>query len=266
MPDLKRTLLIDTEGSSTSVRHLIKPDDMGSVILRECEALADVEKVYWEVHRGEIECDVVVIDTLDALATTNRHQYVRIESGVPSTTTVGAIDKIWGKQLDGRRMWQRASDPLIMLCRQFRSLSAGPNGKLTIFLMHEKKAEDEADKTIKGGPGANPMLLSDVMAFSDDVFRIRALVRPTAINGKNYQKGDRVLRMATSEDLRTKIRIGRWIKYDDDLVDPDLFKIQTIMQEFFPRRLCVFGPWGAGKTSLACSFSDPEILKHQPTS
>jgi hypothetical protein len=255
---MKKTLLIDTEGGATSVRHLI---NAGHVIVEDAPTLDAVEKVYWKLHRGQIECDVVVIDTVTALATTTRHDFVRIESKVASTVTDGAISRIWATQVDGRRMWQRASDPLIMLLRQFRSLSSGPDGKLTIFCCHERTREDESDRAMKGGPAVNPMLLADVIPFSDDVFRLRALVRPTAVLGKQHPKGTRLLFMATSEDLMTKIRIGQWIKYDDELAEPDLFRLEQVMQEFFPRRLTIFGNPGSGKTTLACSFSDPQLAE-----
>lgn len=254
---VRKTLLLDTEGGATSIRHLEKA---GTVEVVETPTLDDVEKVFWQLRRKERTCDVLVLDTLDALATTNRHEYVRKEAGVPATTTDGAIRKIWDKQLDGRRMWQRASDPMIMLLRQLRSLSSGPDGILTVFCCHQRMREDENDKAMKGGPGVNPMLLGDIMPFSDDVFRLRALVRPAVANGKQtYPKGTHLLYMATSEDLMTKIRIGPGIDYPEELADPNLFEVERIMGDFFPRRLTVFGAYGAGKTTFACSLSDPAL-------
>jgi hypothetical protein len=260
---LRKTLLIDCEGGATSVRHLV---NAGHVLLEEAPTLDDVEAVFWKLRRGEYpDVGVVSLDTVTALATTNRHLFVRKESGVPSTVKEGAISRIWDKQLDGRRMWQRSTDPLIMLLRMYRSLSSGPDGLLTIFTAHERMREDETDRAVKGGPAVNPMLLGDIVPFSDDVFRLRALVRPASVvsNGipKQYPKGTRFLHMATSEDLMTKIRIGSWIKYDDELAEPDLFRLEQVMGDFFPRRLTIFGNPGAGKTTLACSFSDPDLAK-----
>jgi hypothetical protein len=252
-----KTLLIDTEGGATTVNHLI---EAGHVIREEAESLDAVEKVLWKAHRREYGDDLgcIVLDTLTALMTTNRHLYVRKESGVASSVQEGAIGRIWDKQLDSRRMYQRSSDPMIMMCRQFRSL-ASHLGVLTIITAHEGKREDEQDKSMKGGPAVNPMLLADVMPFSDDVFRVQALVRPRAVGGKTYPKGTRLLYMAENEDMMTKIRIGRHLTAPEYMEDPDLYKLQGIMQEFFPRRLTLFGPWGAGKTALSTSLSDPTI-------
>ena len=129
---LKRTLLVDTEGGTLTVRHLIRnfwnPDSRTAQVINEdgmvdvefAPKLADVEKVLWRLRRNGYadNYDVVVLDTLTALASTHRHDVIFKRTGLNPEEIAPNILKLGSEQRD----WGVASDNLIIILRQFRSL------------------------------------------------------------------------------------------------------------------------------------------------
>src|SRR5437667_240238 len=67
-----KTLLIDIEGGSASVKDKIGPE----LDVYSAPSYAAVEHLFWEIQKGELEADVVVIDTLTTWANTTRQDVV----------------------------------------------------------------------------------------------------------------------------------------------------------------------------------------------
>jgi hypothetical protein len=112
-----------------------------------------------------------------------------------------------------------------------------------------------AVKTI--GPAVSPQLLSDILDFTDDAFRITSGKKSEKIDGREYPKKTRILRIGESEEHATKIRISRHLNAPDILINPSLWTIKATLKDFMPDHMVLFGPRGAGKTTFTCSFSDP---------
>lgn len=261
------TLLVDTERGSTTVRDLIRSEwstdekgvrsekivnPEGTVIVEHAPTLEIFEKTYWRIRKGEYNPapDVVVIDTLSALATTHRHTVIMKRTGIAEGSVFTNMLKLGSEQRD----WGTASDNLIMILRQYRGLNL-----LTIINSHERFREDDTTKEKKIGPAVNAMLLADIMDFTDDAFRLSAIDAPQKVENVTYPKGTRFLRMTQSDTHFTKIRVAPKQKVPDLLPDPDLWKMKEVMGAFMPSRLLIFGSRGAGKTRYACSFSDPAL-------
>lgn len=264
------TLLLDTEDGSITVRDLTarvlrysggkwseEPghNPAGHVTVAHTPDLKAMETMFWRIRRGEITPapQVVVIDSLTALAGTHRHKVIFQRTGIniESSSIADNMLKLGSEQRD----WGTASDNLIMLLRQFRGLPL-----VTIFNCHERDREDESSKTKKTGPALNAMLLADVLDFTDDAFRLTAAETDLAINSIRFKRGTRFLRMAQSESHFTKIRVAPNQAVPELLDDPSLWKVKEVLKDFFPNRFVIFGPRGAGKTRFSCTLSDPEKL------
>jgi hypothetical protein len=266
-----QTLLLDTEQGSITVRDLVKTEwstvdgkrtsiernPKGHVTIEHTPDLKTLEDAYWRIKRGQYDPmpQVVVIDTLTALAGTHRHNVIFKRTGITLSETNRVVDKMM--QLGSSQAdWGTASDNLIMILRQFRGLPI-----VTIFNCHERLREDESNnKEKKLGPALNAMLLSDVLDFTDAGFRLSTIDTKTSVEGKFFEKGTRFLRMTQSENHFTKIRVAPGQPIPELLPDPSLWKVKDVMKDFFPNRFVIFGTRGAGKTRFAATFSDPKLL------
>jgi hypothetical protein len=270
-----QTLVIDTENGSITIRDLVArefrtdekgvrvetpgPNPKGYVTVEHAPTLKLVEQAFWRIRRGEYAPAprVVVIDSTTALNGTHRHAVIFKRTGFdPSTTSIADnMMKLGSEQRD----WGTASDNQIMIYRQFRGLPL-----LTIFTCHERMREDESNKTMKTGPALNAMLLSDMLDFTDDAFRISSTDAKQSIDGKIHEAGTRFLRMGHSEQFFTKLRCSpelmKQVSANPLMTDPDLWKVRSLLGDFFPNRIVIFGPRGAGKTRFAASFADPSRI------
>jgi hypothetical protein len=265
------TLLLDTEAGSITVRDLVKTEwstadgkrtsiernPKGHVTIEHTPDLKTLEDAYWRIKRGQYDPmpQVVVIDTLTALAGIHRHNVIFKRTGITLSETNRIVDKMM--QLGSSQAdWGTASDNLIMILRQFRGLPI-----VTIFNCHERLREDESNNKEKRlGPALNAMLLSDVLDFTDAGFRLSTIDTKTSVEGKFFEKGTRFLRMMQSENHYTKIRVAPGQPIPELLPDPSLWKVKDVMKDFFPNRFVIFGTRGAGKTRFASTFSDPKLL------
>lgn len=273
----KRTLLVDTEGGSLSVRHLIRNhwkkenglrtatvyNPEGLVDVEEAPLLADVDAALWRLRsepgspKGYPDrYDVVVLDTITALAMQHRHTVIFERTGIRENAIISNLLKLGSEQRD----WGTATDNMMMVLRQYRSLPC-----VTIFTAHESIKEDETTKETKIGPAVNKQLLGDLLNFTDDAFRLSAVMKPTTYEDKIYPARTRFLRMAQSDQHFTKIRIGVGMHHPELLPDPDLWKVRTVLGPFFANRFLIFGSAGAGKTSFACSLSTASIPDSKTT-
>lgn len=271
---LRRTLFLDTERGTTSIRELIRkewytnPDGQRSELVRNPDAFVDVEfcetfgqlqAAYWRIMRGQydVKYDCVVLDSTTALASSHRRTVV-LQSLTKSTEKTSKFDFKNIKESDlidlvpDQREWGITNSNLITIFWPIRRLPM-----LTIFTAHERLNEDKVQQTKNIGPALSPQLLGDILDFTDDAFRITSSKSDETIEGQRYTKGTRVLRIAESEKHATKIRISRHIKIPDILVNPSLWTVKNTLKDFFPDHMIVFGPRGAGKTTFCASLSDP---------
>ena len=274
------TLFLDTEAGTTSIRDLIGKEwrtdeqgnrtsitrnDSGLVTVEHCETLAQLSAAYWRVKRKQYDPmpHVVALDSLTALAASHKVTIVR-ES---QKAAAAKAKTIWRENLEGAALLDLVPDQreygitnhnIIDVLWPIRRLP-----QLTIFTAHDRINEDSVSKDKKIGPAVSPQLLSDVLNFTDDAFRLTSCPKPETIDGKMYPKKTRVLRIDESTDYSTKIRISRKMTIPEILVNPTLWTVRDTLKDFMPDHLVLFGPRGAGKTVFCASFSDPSVY---PTS
>lgn len=260
----KITVLVDTERSYLSVAHLVRSEanPTGTVIRIAAPKYAPVMETINLLRRqalpGMVDADyanlgAVVLDTASRLADTTRRALV-------AETEIGAdLWKMRDKLFPQQRDWGNMSD---MLARIFEAYGSWADQQNVPFLLlcHESKRTDEATGVQKGGPDANPKLLSEIIENSDYVWRIWREEASIKLDNKQYPKNTHFLRMTTSESKMTKMRLPPDYseKLTDNLPNPTLSQAFSLLGPFVPNVLTVFGPPGAGKTTFACTLSDPK--------
>lgn len=226
------------------------------VTVEHCETFGQVQAAYWRIMRKQYDPmpDVVVFDSITAVASSHRRTVV-LESLVRSSKGVFKPDNIKDSDLidlvPDRREWGITNSNLITILWPIRRLP-----QLTIFTAHEKMNEDSVTTVKTIGPAVSPQLLSDILDFTDDAFRITSSKKSEKIDGKEYPKGTRVVRIGESEEHATKIRVSRHLKRPDILINPSLWTVRKTLKDFMPDHMVIFGPRGAGKTTFCASFSD----------
>jgi hypothetical protein len=257
----KVTILVDTERSYLSVSHLVRsPSNPGGHVIRvRAPKYADVLDAIQSLRRQALpdtttedygNLGAVVIDTASRLADTTRRALV-------AETEIGTdLWKIRDKLFPAQRDWGNMSDMLARVFEVYGSY-ADQQGIPFIMLCHESKRTDEATGALKGGPDANPKLLSEIVENSDYVWRIWREEAAVKLGDKSYPKNTHFLRMTTSEAKMTKMRLPP--EYSEKLIDnlpnPTLQTAFAQLGPFIPNVLTVFGPPGAGKTTFACTLS-----------
>jgi hypothetical protein len=241
------TLLLDTEDGWLPVKAGI---DAGTIVHRTINTYSKLEKALDELQRGKLDPmpDIIVIDTLSTFFTETRR-------ALPYGRTPGISNDRWTnrtKLLSTQQDWGASADLTIDCLAEYRYLPMP-----TIFLAHEKLSTDSTTGEKRIGPALSPMLLEDVRNKSDAIWRMRVIDQPKSVEGVKYDKGTRFLRIQTSEDLFTKIRVDPRMSASlpDEIVRPTLRRVRDVVTEWFPKRLTVFGPSGAGKTVFGCSLS-----------
>ena len=256
------TLYYDAERSYLSVAHLVRSEDnpAGLVLRHRINRLQDLTQSFTKLVEGKLlsEAEIqglraIVIDTVDRLAARARR-----ELAAGTTNMKQDIWTIRDKITPSQRDWGEMSDLLARTFENFASWCEDQQIPL-ILLCHEAMKEDEVTKEVKGGPALNDMLLKEVRDNSDYLWRVWREEREVTVDGKKYPKNTHFARLSTSEKKMTKVRIPP--NYSAKLVDqypnPTLPEIFSLLGPFTPNVLTIFGPSGAGKTTLANSLSDP---------
>lgn len=237
-----RVALIETERGEASVQHLI---DKGLVTVYPCSTFKEVEQTYWSIKRGDIKCDMVVIDTITTLATTTRQDVTLAESA-----------DLWADRervASQMRDWGKMSDLINRLMRLYRNLP-----QHSIFICHEGEREDLQSESKKKGPDLNPAIYKDIIAFSDVIARVNLAgiefpKDPKNPDGEKWPIGTRVLRLKPSDEATAGARVPEGVNLPAIIPDPTLGKIVEAFGGRLPRAITLYGVPKVGKTRLSCS-------------
>lgn len=256
----KVTLLIDTEKSYKSVAHLVRSESnpQGPVIRYRANTFKLAQAAVNDLRKGTIkgmsdkdELVLAVLDTLTGLATRTRWELRAPADGFTDLTAASL------KSTQGD--WGDMSDRCGRLLEYANAWSDQENIPFLV-LAHEGQRINETTQEKEGGPDLNNMLRGILLNNSDAAWRIWQEDKIIKLGDKSYPPDTHYLRLQTSQQFMTKKRIPR--KFAEKLPavvpDPNLVKLFQLLGEFSPLFWTVFGPQGGGKTTLACSLSDPD--------
>lgn len=277
----KISVVFDVERSYLSVAHLVKRHMLPSgeqiaqpggdhenahVIRVRCRSYKDVQDGFYNLKRGKLlskeemeNVGAIGLDTASRLADLTRRFIVNSQSQTDEYyDLIGKRDSQHPTQND----WGLASSVMSEICAKASSWCEDNNATFIIGA-HERLAEDEQDKAIKGGMDFNQKLLHEVEENSDYVWRCFREDNSTKIGTVTYPAKTYFAQVTTSAKKRTKVRMIPEIaaKMGDFRADPNLPDMFTILGEFKPVVLSLFGPPGGGKTTLMTSLSDPKWYK-----
>lgn len=251
MDKLLTTLLVDTEESRQSVQDLIDARTVDWIDARRFNA---VESAYRELWAKTIVADVVVVDTITTLATTTRQDLII------DPASSGGVAPLWDNRLNLKTKigdWGDMSDLLNRMLRAYRELP-----QITVFCCHEGERTDPTATTSieKRGPDLNAAVLRDVIAWSDAVIRVSVLGQTIEVDGETYGPETRCLRLKPSASAMAKTRAALGRPYPEILfvreTDNALRKLEAALG-YLPKKITLYGPSGAGKTTTATSLSRP---------
>ena len=271
------TIMIDCERSFRSVAHLIRSErnPTGRVIRVRAhlkakaletagEQLLKKRLPQWEggpvlTEQDYEDIEIISIDTLSHAADVSRRELTGIHGlGTiwDSRNNLTTSQRDWGVNTD---YLARAIEGIISYCDD--------NHKRLFLLSHQRAVEEIKDAPKVVTLDFNQKLLNEVGANSDYVWRMWREDKGIKVGDIMYPKGTHFLKMTSSENKATKMRLPYMYtdRLPDNLPNPTLGKVFGILrgfgEEFVPLVATVFGPWGCGKTTLACSLSDPNALE-----
>jgi hypothetical protein len=241
--------LLDADlGGSESVQDLIETERIVEIPLPSFVAF---EKAAVQLCRTVTKDDVVVVDTLSALANTTRGD-LRLGPEEP--------EDLWSKRslffgADKNYLTQyEATEKMIM--RHLKNLKTRCH---IITIVHEDEQVDPISMTKKRAPQLNQAFFGSLMASASDVFRLSMLFEDVKNSQGNvvHKAGTRVLYLQSAEGPdghiakhRTSREVAETIP--KGIVDPTMPKLMKTLQKN-PRWLVIYGPPGIGKTTFACS-------------
>lgn len=236
-------VLIDSERGARSVNHLVAS---GAVEVINANKFEDVENVVWQIIRNERKADGIIIDSITSLATTTRQDLI-VD---PAMMNNASLWQNRAKLTAAQRDWGNMSDLIGRLMRLLRDNTNVP----IIAICHEGEREDLTTGMDKKGPDLNAALLKEVIHFSDAVLRLSLLGATIEVEGQRYAPGTRVLRLIGNEQCMAKVRIpGNMPQPPEILPDPTKARFLKVVGEM-PHAVALYGPSGAGKTTLACEL------------
>lgn len=246
-----RIVHIDCDVSgSTSISHLVRS---GHVLTYRCPTFKDAEGVLWGLVRGAIQGDMVILDTLTALAGVARQDIVLEPSMAKQTPIWDNRDKIKAD----RDTYYKTGDVVNRLLRPLRELTIP-----SIFVAHERSTRgmesrsDPLTGTDKIIPNLQREINDNVFSFADGIVRLFPSPTPFEWEGQHVAAGTRLLLLTATSDSTAGVRVpGDKPPAPPFMIvpehDPYAFArfIHAIGDEI-PHNLMIYGPPKIGKTTF----------------
>jgi hypothetical protein len=238
--------LFNADGTGNDgIRHLIEEGKITEYI---CRSFDDFDRQAHSLMTKIGPDDYVILDTIGGLLETTRGD---IKLGGPD-------DLLWerlGSLMAGEVFGATYDASRILIMRRLTNLRNRRARIITVA--HERDQRDEGGLGSKSSkqraPAVSPRLYSDLLGRSSDMFRLTILTEPiTDREGKvRVPAGKRQLQLRITEDAVAKFQVRRELsdKIPPYIYEPTWEKLTKTLGKI-PSWLTIYGPPGAGKTSL----------------
>lgn len=235
-----KTLLLETERRSFSVTDRIA---VGDVQLVDVTNFKQLEGIVWDIYKGKIKFDFVVIDTLSQFVLRSRMQMMTEDAG-----DIG----IWDNKEKVKMTqpgWGILSDAMVRLILVLRD-----SPTTTIFVAHESTREIAEEGIERRSPDLNPAILNPLLNNCDIILRLFRAGREGELNKEKYTKTTPLARLIEDGKCVAKAStVGRSVVAPEIVVDPTLEKLRRAVGGALPGMILIYGSQGSGKTTLACT-------------
>lgn len=241
--------LLDADlGGTDSVDHLIKAGLVKHIPIHSFPAYEEIVAKLLPIVGPD---DLIILDTVTSFANTTRGD---MKLGTDLSASLWDKRSVYFSDKNYLTVYEAASQ---VIMRRLKNLRA--RGARIITTLHEDDQRDEISMTKKRAPAVNEAFYKALMAASSDVFPLSVVLEDQLDDQGNVKlaAGTRILHMRMSDDYVTKVHVPRHVseKLPRGIKDPTLPKLYSVLQKR-PSWLVIYGPPGAGKTSLACSEAE----------
>ena len=184
----------DISGTTTIQNYIAS----GQVQAFRCPSFRDCEAAMWALYRKQITADMVVLDTVDAVANVARQDLVM----EPSQTRALPIWDNREKLVAGRPDYYKTADVVNRLTRPLREL-----GIPVVFVCHERGRTDPMSNAEKYVPNLQREILSNLFSFADAIVRLYPSPYPFDYGGQNIPTGTRLLLLSATGDSAAGVRV-----------------------------------------------------------
>ena len=245
------TYLLDADmGGVDSVQDLI---DAGTVKHIPVPSFPEYEAAVASLLPQVGPNDLVILDTISQLANSVRGD---LKLGTDTNATLWDKRNVYFGDKNYLTVFEAASQ---LIMRRLKNLRA--RGARIITVCHEDDQRDDISMTKKRAPALNTAFYKALMASSSDVFPLSVQLedKMNEAGDITIPRGTRILNLRMSEDYVTKHHtpMAVSLKMPVGIKDPTLPKLYAVLGKK-PSWLVLYGPPGAGKTTLACSDTTPQ--------
>ena len=214
---------------------------------------ADSELAKLSVAKG----DLLIVDTISGLGATLRRNAKFI--GLKDEMSVWAFREKW---LGGDKNYLTVYDMAEqMIMERLKSLKN--KGMNILVLAHENKQTNERTGEEAIGPELPPAFYRRLNEACSDMFRLSVLMADeTDSEGKvKIKEGTRVLTLKPTAEIIAKYHVSfeKAQTLHTRIINPTIPKIHRVLGKV-PSFMCIYGPPGAGKTTLSLS----QFLEEKP--
>lgn len=240
---------LDADGRGyEAVEHLVQAK---LITVFPCQSFPDFEDACLKLIPKVGPDDLIILDTISALANTTRGDF---KLGTDITANIWDKRDKWFGDKTGQLNYEAAQQMIMRRLRNFEARSAR-----MIIISHEREQLNEFTGMKSRGPDLNPGFFGTLFPFASDMFRLGVMMaNEMAEDGTvKIAAGTRVLYLKMSEEQICKARVAIEVaqKLPNGILNPTLTKLYGVLNKK-PSKLVLYGPPGAGKTTLACSDAE----------
>ena len=239
------------DADSTGVDSIQTYIDTGAIVNIPCPTFDEFDKKARALWDEIVPDDAVIFDTLSSLLETTRGDMMLGSN---------PQDSLWEqhtKYFGDKQTLNTYRGAQNLTLRRIKNLTN--REAYCIVVCHESEGKDPMATMKMAVPMVNPAMVDDLIASCTDVFRLSQITSDIYDGGKVVlAKDDRVLYLRRTDEYTAKYHVDPERtdprKIPNGIKDPTMEKLCGVLHKI-PRCLCIYGPPGVGKSTLAASIA-----------